>query len=123
MIGSQLGSWILERELGRGGMGQVYLARRAAADGAGPERAAVKVLAAHLVSDTGLLSRFEREVGVLRKLDHPNIVRLFEAGMKDGQPFYAMEYVEGTSYEALLQERGRLPWTEVLDMALQVCLR
>jgi serine/threonine-protein kinase len=121
MIGVRLGSWILERELGQGGMGQVYLARRAAPDGSGPEQAAVKVLAAHLVSDTGLLSRFEREIEVLRKLDHPNIVHLLGSGVHEGRPYYVMEYVEGTSYEALLQQRGRLPWAEVLDMALQVC--
>ena len=120
MIGTRLGSWILERELGQGGMGQVYLARRSGA-GPGPEEAAVKVLAAHLVSDTGLLSRFEREIEVLRKLDHPNIVRLLEAGVHEGRPYYVMDYVEGPSYEALLHDRRRLPWAEVLDMALQVC--
>ena len=121
MIGAKLGSWILERELGKGGMGQVYLARREAPDGPGPEQAAVKVLAAHFVSDTGLLSRFEREIEVLRKLDHPNIVHLLDAGVHEGRPYYVMEYVEGTSYEALLQQRRKLPWAEVLDMALQVC--
>ena len=122
MIGTRLGSWILERELGHGGMGHVYLARRADATETGPERAAVKVLAAHLVTDSGQLARFEREIAVLRKLDHPNIVHLFEAGVQAGQPFYAMEYVEGPSFEGLLQTHGRLPWPEVLDMALQVCL-
>src|SRR5262249_26478371 len=59
---------------------------------------------------------------VLRKLDHPGIVRLLEHGVYEGRPFYAMEYVEGPSYEALLTSRGRLPWPEVLDLALQVCL-
>jgi serine/threonine protein kinase len=121
MIGTRLGSWTLERELGRGGMGCVYLARRAVAVDTLPERAAVKVLAAHLTFDAGLLARFQREIEVLRQLDHPNIVRLLEAGAENGRHFYAMEHIEGQSYEALLHQHGRLPWSEVLDMALQVC--
>ncbi|MBI1915339.1 MAG: serine/threonine protein kinase [Planctomycetes bacterium] len=133
MIGTRLGSWVLEREIGRGGMGCVYLARRRAGilpaeAQAGkmpapllPERAAVKVLAAHLTFDAGLLARFQREIDVLRQLDHPHIVRLFEAGTENGRHFYAMEYVEGESFESLLHRHGRLPWPEVLDMALQVC--
>src|SRR5207247_2778123 len=85
MIGTRLGSWVLEREIGRGGMGCVYLARRAAAMEGLPERAAVKVLAAHLTFDAGLLARFQREIDVLRQLDHPHIVRLFEAGTENGR--------------------------------------
>src|SRR5262249_55745641 len=79
MIGKRLGSWVLDRELGRGGMGCVYLGH-ADVPGDAPARAAVKVLAAPLAADPGLLARFEREIDVLRKLDHPNIVRLLEAG-------------------------------------------
>jgi serine/threonine-protein kinase len=125
MIGTRLGSWVLEREIGRGGMGCVYLARRAADNGPAsplPENAAVKVLAAHLTFDPGLLARFQREIDVLRQLDHPHIVRLLEAGAENGRHFYAMEYIEGESFESLLQRHGRLPWPDVLAMALQVCL-
>jgi Protein kinase domain len=123
MIGTRLGSWVLEREIGRGGMGCVYLGRRAEGVSSEiPERAAVKVLAAHLTFDPGLLSRFEREIDVLRKLDYPGIVRLLEAGIEGGRHFYAMEYVEGESYEAFLERESRIPWPEVLDMTLQVCL-
>lgn len=121
MIGEQLGAWVLERELGRGGMGTVYLARRAA-PGDGPDRAAVKVLAPQLSMDPGSHTRFQREIEVLRKLEHPNIVRLLEAGEHRGLHFYAMEYVDGQSFQSLLREQGRIPWPEVLDMALQVCL-
>lgn len=123
MIGKQLGSWIVERELGRGGMGRVYLARRAApADGGElPTQAALKILSAELAQDAGFLQRFQREIDALRQLDHPNIVKFYESGCDSGQYYYAMEYVVGHNFDELLHESKRLPWKEVLDMALQVC--
>jgi serine/threonine-protein kinase len=117
MIGSRLGKWILDREIGRGGMGSVYLAHE---EGSG-RQGAVKVLAAELARETGFLQRFQREIEVLSRLSHPNIVRFYESGAENGLSYYAMEYVDGESFEQLLQERGRLPWKEVLDAALQVC--
>jgi serine/threonine-protein kinase len=117
MSGGRLGPWTIDRELGRGGMGRVYLARE---DGTG-RQAALKVLAAELAQDPGFLHRFQREIEALSQLSHPNIVRFLEAGHHDGSYFYAMEFVEGQSFEELLQERGRLPWREVLDAALQIC--
>ncbi len=121
MIGTRLGPWTLDKELGRGGMGAVYHARATAdGDGDGPPVAAVKVLAAELAVDPGFLARFQREIDILRKLDHPNIVRFFESGAQGGHYYYAMEFIEGQSYETLLARQGRLPWTDVLDLALQV---
>jgi serine/threonine-protein kinase len=117
MIGQRLGAWILERDLGRGGMGCVYLARRAEPDLRFPEVAAVKVLAAELSVDPGVRERFQREIEVLRHFDHPNIVRFLE----DGPLFFAMELLPGPSLEALLTSRERLSWSEVLHLALQVC--
>src|SRR5262245_39326063 len=117
MIGGRLGNWVIDRELGHGGMGHVYLAH----EEPGGRRAALKVLAAELARESGFLQRFQREIDVLKTLDHPNIIRFYEAGSQDGNFFYAMEYVEGSTYEQLLHERGRLEWHEVLDLALQVC--
>jgi serine/threonine-protein kinase len=119
MIGTQLGPWIIDKELGRGGMGAVYHAHAAAA-GDGPLVAAIKVLAGELAVDPGFLARFQREIDILRKLDHPNIVRFYESGEQAGHYYYAMEYIEGQSYETQLARLGKLPWTDVLDMALQV---
>src|SRR5205823_1614127 len=114
----------IERELGHGGMGRVYLALREppspATEGL-PNRAAVKVLAAELAREEGFRHRFQREIDALRLLDHPNIVHFYEAGEHDGRHYYAMEYVGGRNFEEILRERGRLPWRDVLDIALQLC--
>jgi hypothetical protein len=120
MINERLGPWIIEQELGRGGMGSVYHARRAANAGEGPNVAAVKLLAAELAVDPGFLERFGREIDILRRLDHPNIVRFLESGSEGGRFWFAMEYVAGPSFETLRQEGGRLPWPEVLELALQI---
>src|SRR5262249_14809286 len=117
MIGDRLGKWVIYKELGRGGMGHVFLAQ----EEIGGRQAAVKVLAAELAQDAGFLHRFQREIETLSQLEHPGIVRLYESGMENGLYFYAMEYVEGQSLEEILQEQGRMGWKEVLDIALQMC--
>ncbi len=118
MIGDRLGKWVIFKELGRGGMGHVYLAQ----EEIGGRQAALKILAAELAQDVGFLQRFQREIETLSKLDHPNIVRFYEAGFENNLYFYAMEYVEGQSLDEAMQAQGRLPWQEVLDAAIQVCL-
>jgi serine/threonine-protein kinase len=118
MIGDRLGNWRIVRELGRGGMGQVFLAQEDVQPSG--RQAAIKVLSAELALEAGFLSRFQREIEVLQTLNHPNIVRLYESGAQDGRYFYVMEYVDGPNYEELLAEAGHLPWREVLDLALQV---
>jgi len=116
MIGERLGKWVIYKELGRGGMGRVYLAQEELTG----RKAAIKVLAAPLAQEAGFLSRFQREIDALATLDHPHIVRFYEAGCENGVYFYAMEYVEGQNLEEILEARGRLPWAEVLDFAEQV---
>jgi serine/threonine-protein kinase len=117
MIGSRLGKWVVDKELGRGGMGRVYLAH-AEPDG---QQAALKVLAPELAQEGGFLQRFQREIEALRQLEHPNIVQFYESGTHDGTFFFAMEYIEGQSFEDLLRQRGCWPWQEVLEAALHIC--
>lgn len=117
MIGDRLGKWVIFKELGRGGMGCVYLAQ----EEIGGRQAALKVLAAELAQDGGFLQRFQREIETLSQLTHPNIVRFYEAGLENGLYFYAMEYIEGLSLEQILERDGRVPWKDVLDIALQIC--
>jgi serine/threonine-protein kinase len=120
MIGARLGIWIVDQEIGRGGAGTVYLAHADPVPVGRPRQAAIKVLAPELATDPGFLGRFQREIEVLGRLDHPNIVKLHGSGNQSGRFYFAMEYIEGPSYEALRLEQRRLPWREVLELALQI---
>jgi serine/threonine-protein kinase len=125
LIGKRLGSWVVDKELGRGGMGRVYLAHEDQIVGSGetaaPRLAAIKVLSAELAQEAGFLERFQREIDVLEQLSHPNIVQLFESGFQEGRYYFVMEYLPGKNFEEIIHERGRLPWKEVLEIALQIC--
>ncbi len=91
--GARLGPWRLLREVGRGGMGAVWLAERS--DGAYVGQAAIKLMRAGSDADD-LSKRFRAERQILAQLDHPNIARLIDAGQStDGVPYLAMEYVDG----------------------------
>src|SRR5437868_63584 len=98
MIGARLGKWVVIKELGRGGMGRVYLAK----EGSSERQAAVKVLAAELAQEEGFRARFEREIDALSRLNHPGIVRFYEAGVENATYYYAMEYIEGRSLDDIL---------------------
>jgi serine/threonine-protein kinase len=117
MIGTQLGRWIVDQELGTGAMGRVY---RAHAADAPEEVRALKVLTPDLARDPVARQRFQRETEVLCSLDHPNIVRYDGAGVEGETLYYVMEYVTGSDCETRLREIGRWPWAEVLDLAIQV---
>ncbi len=90
--GSALGPYRLVRELGHGGMGTVWLAERS--DGTLKRAVALKLPHAGL-HNRHFLERFDRERDILGALSHPNIATLYDAGVADGQPFLALEYVEG----------------------------
>jgi serine/threonine-protein kinase len=121
MVGTRLGKWVIDKELGQGGMGRVYLAHEDPSPAPEGRQAAVKVLAPELAQESGFLQRFQREIDILHELRHPHIVHFYESGAQDGTYYYAMEYVAGPNLEEILHERGRLPWKEVLEIALQLC--
>lgn len=106
------------RMLGRGGMGVVYLAQRA--DGQFEQTVALKLIAAHIVSDD-VLRRFRTERQLLARLAHPNITRLLDGGVAaSGEPYLVMEYVEGQPLDRYCDEQ-KLPIEARLDLFLQVC--
>jgi len=117
MLGERMGKWVIFKEIGRGGMGHVYLAQ----EEVGGRNAALKVLTAELAQDVGFLQRFQGEIETLSRLDHPGIVKFFESGFENGLHFFAMEYVDGQSLDKVLEKEGRLPWQEVLDIAIKIC--
>ncbi|HEY8793658.1 MAG TPA: serine/threonine-protein kinase [Gemmatimonadaceae bacterium] len=115
--GLELGAYTLERPLGYGGMGSVWLARRT--DGRFEGRAAVKLLNLALVTPTGQ-ARFRREGFVLAKLAHPGIARLLDAGVSaGGQPYLMLEYIDGEPIDEYVEEH-HLPRDALIRLFLQV---
>ncbi|HKT59512.1 MAG TPA: serine/threonine-protein kinase, partial [Gemmatimonadales bacterium] len=103
LIGRQIGAYTVERPLGHGGMGSVWLGRRS--DGRYDAIAAIKLLNLALVDAVGS-ARFRREGTALARLSHPNVARLYDAGVTDaGQPYLVLEYVEGTRIDRYCDEQ------------------
>ena len=111
------GRYVVERELARGGMATVFLARDRELD----RSVAVKVLDARLAQDDGVADRFRREALTAARLAHPNVVQVYDAGEERGEAFIVMEVVEGEPLDAVLAREGRLPPERVLDLGLQAC--
>ncbi len=102
--GRRIGVWRLEREIGRGGMGVVYLAARV--DAQFEQQVAVKLLRRGLDSDE-ILERFLQERRILARLQDPRIAGLLDGGVtEDGRPWFAMEFVEGETITAWCAQRG-----------------
>jgi tetratricopeptide (TPR) repeat protein len=115
VLGHTLGSYRIERELGSGGMGTVYLARAEGRDAAAPEGepVAIKVLHPYLLQSPGSFRRFLREAEAGKAVRHPNVVRTLEVDAAlEGERthhFLVMEHVEGQTLRALLDELERIP--------------
>jgi len=118
MVGRRVGAYKLIREIGRGGMGAVYLAVRA--DNQFRQRAAIKLVKRGMDTDF-VIRRFRNERQILAALNHPNIARLLDGGATDdGLPYFVMEYIEGIPIHRYCDTR-RLTVAERLNLFRQVC--
>ena len=117
MTPRQLGPYRIVRPLGRGGMGTVYHGVHVTTG----ESVAVKLLSLALGHEAGLRERFQAEIETLRRLRHPNIVRLLGFGRHEDYPFYAMELVDGNSLETEISRGRRFDWREVAQVGIQTC--
>jgi len=115
MTTERIGSYPIEREIGRGGMGVVYLGRDTRLD----RPVAIKVLPEAFASDPERLARFEREARLVASLNHPNIAGIYGLEEDGGLRFLALEYVEGETIAERIA-RGPLPLDETLDLCRQV---
>ena len=112
----RIGPYPIERELGRGGMGIVYLGR----DPALGRPVAVKVLPREVAGDPERLARFDREARLLAAVHHPNVASIFNVGADgDGRRYLALEFVPGETLAKRLA-RGALPLAEALDVCRQI---
>ncbi len=114
-LGTDLGPYRIERVLGRGGMGVVYLAEQRELG----RKVALKLLPDELAQDADFRARFERESRLAAAIDHPNVIPLYEAGEVDGVLFLAMRYVDGTDLASRLRA-GPLPSATAIELLAQV---
>jgi serine/threonine-protein kinase len=115
--GALAGAWRIEVAPARGGFGAVYRARHAT-DG---RPAAVKLLLPFLLGSEDARERFAREIEVLRRVEHPNVVRLLDAGsLADGRPYYVMDWIDGPTLDRRIGGTG-LPLDEVVRIMDGVC--
>src|SRR5688500_14718500 len=112
------GQYEIEREIGRGGMGIVYLARDLNLD----RPVAIKTLPVHLAGSGDVRERFLREARTAAHLSHPSIVPIHRADEIDGQVFFVMGYVDGDSIAQHIQARGRPPFAETVAQLRDVAL-
>jgi serine/threonine protein kinase len=118
LVGRRLGSWLIEREIGRGGMGSVYLGVRA--DAEFEMRVAIKVIRRGMDTDD-VLTRFRHERQILASLEHRNIARLLDGGSTpDGRPYLVMEYIAGRRIDEYCRFR-HVSLTERLRLFCEVC--
>ena len=113
---SRFAKYEVLRRIGQGGMGTAYLARDEELD-----RLVVIKALRDATDDEDLRQRFFREARTAARLRHPNIVTVFDVGVQDGQPFIAMEYVEGSSLSEIIRVHRPLPLIQKLSYLEQIC--
>ncbi len=114
--GTMVGRYRIIEKIGAGGMGEVYLAQDTELD----RRVALKFLPTHLCQDDDCRQRFKREAQAAAKLDHANIVPVYEVGEHDGRPFFAMAHIEGQPLREVIRG-GELGLDEAIDLTIQIC--
>ncbi len=114
--GTMVSHYRIVSKIGAGGMGEVYLAEDTRLN----RKVALKFLPLHLVSNNEVKSRFLREAQAVAKLNHPNIVTIYDVSEFEGRPFFAMEHVAGNLLHHFVLEKP-LPLDEIIEYAVQVC--
>jgi len=114
--GAHVGSYLLCRELGKGAMATVYEARHEQLG----KRVALKSMHPHLAADATSAARFLREGKAAAQIHHPHVVDVFDVGTHEGVPFLVMELLDGADLAARLEERGKLPLRELVDVMMPV---
>jgi len=115
ITGRALGQFKTQELLGRGGMGEVYVALDTTLD----RKVALKVLSSQLTGDESYVLRFAREAKAAAKLSHPNIVQIFFIGEEGGTHFFAMEFIEGDSVQDIIDRQGALEAPEAARITLE----
>jgi eukaryotic-like serine/threonine-protein kinase len=115
-VGQAFGNYQLERELGQGGMGTVYLAQ----DSGLHRQVALKILRSDLGDDPSFAKKFLEEVEVTASLAHPNIIRVFTLGEQDGRLYLVMEHLDQPSLENRMENLAKVSERDVLEIGLGI---
>jgi eukaryotic-like serine/threonine-protein kinase len=113
--GEAIPGYLIDRSIGHGGMGTVYLARQLSLD----RPVALKVMSRQWASDPLFVARFVREAYAAAQLNHPNVVQIYDIGEAYESRYFSMEYVKGYSLLALLKARGKLDVEKAAGLILQ----
>ncbi len=116
LIGTRIGNCLVQRRIGAGGMGTVYLAHHVGLD----KSVAIKVLSRELMGSEENIERFKREAKTAARLEHPNIVQVFDVGEHEGWYYLAMQFVEGKPLDKIIEERGKLPLAQALGVVRRI---
>lgn len=116
VLGKKVGRYRVLEKIGSGGMGEVYLAEDPELD----RHVAIKLLPAHFAYDASSRARFSREGKAAARLNHPNIVAVYEVGEYQGVPYIVMEYVEGKPL-SLYTGVTRMPVDRIVELAIPLC--
>ncbi len=114
--GIMISHYKIIEKIGAGGMGEVYLALDTKLN----RKVALKFLPPHLCQDEDCRKRFKREAQAAAKLDHPNIIHVYEVSEFKGRPYFAMQHVEGRSLRDFASEK-ELPVEQILELGIQIC--
>ena len=109
LVGSRLGDYQVLRKLGRGGMADVYAARQLSLG----REVALKVLRADFARDSDYIHRFRREARAAAKLNHPNIVQVYDVGNVDSIHYIAQELIDGENLRQTLDRNGVIGWSRL----------
>ena len=118
LIGQQIGNYVLKKLLGKGGMGSVYLAEHPRIE----KQVAVKILSEYVIQQPMAAQRFEAEAKLISRVNHPNIIEVFDFGaLEDGRLYYIMEMLEGRELRKVMKAKRRMSPRDLLPYLEQIC--
>jgi len=112
----KLGEYILQKPIGRGAMGQVWLAKQESLD----RMVAVKILPKEFATDASFRARFEREAKMAASMIHPNVIQIFSYGIEQNVPYFAMEFVEGQDLSVRIRKKQKFTMRESVKIVADV---